>query len=99
MLQRQSNTLYPGPLIAKLDVPNGLQKLMSEVRRVAVTNARAADLFRLNMQAWKGHAFIREHYSEETIRDLESALEAIARERGTTSDIAWGMRQVIFRRA
>jgi SAM-dependent methyltransferase len=99
MLQRQSNTLYPGPLIAKLDVPNGLQKLMSEVRRIAVTNARAADLFRLNMQVWKERAFISENNSEETIRDLESALEAIARERGTTSYIAWGMRQVIFRRA
>jgi trans-aconitate 2-methyltransferase len=98
MLQSQSNTLYPGPLIAELDAPNGLRKLMSEVRRVAVANSDAADLFRLNMQVWKEHAFIRENYSEKTIRDLDSALEAIARDRATASDTEWSMRQVIFRR-
>ena len=97
MLQSQSNTLYAGPLIAELDTPQGLQKVASEVRRVAVINSDAADLFRLNMQVWKEHAFIRENYSEKTIRDLDSSLETIARERGTTSDIEWGMRQVIFR--
>jgi hypothetical protein len=32
------------------------------------------------------------------IRDLDSALEAIARERGRESDIEWSMRQVIFQR-
>ena len=98
MLQSQSNTLYAGPLIAELDTPQGLQNVASEVRRVAVTNSDAADLFRLNMQVWKDHTFIRENYSEETIRDLDSTLDAIAHERGTASDIEWRMRQVIFRR-
>lgn len=98
MLQSQSNTLYAGPLIAELDRPQGLRNVASEVRRVAVTNSDAADLFRLNMQVWKEHAFIRENYSEETIRALDSALEAIARERAAASDIEWRMRQVIFQR-
>jgi 2-polyprenyl-3-methyl-5-hydroxy-6-metoxy-1,4-benzoquinol methylase len=98
MLQSQSNTLYAGPLIAKLDTPQGLQHVASEVRRVAVVNSDAADLFRLNMRVWKEYAFIRENYSEKTIRDLDSALEAIARERAAASDIEWGMRQVIFQR-
>jgi hypothetical protein len=98
MLQSQSNTLYPGPLIAELDAPQGLQNMASEVRRLAVINSDAAGLFRLNLQVWKEHAFIRENYSEKTIRDLDSALEAIARERATASDIEWGMRQVIFQR-
>jgi trans-aconitate 2-methyltransferase len=98
MLQSQSNTLYPGPLIAALDAPQGLRDVASQIGRVAVTNADAADLFRLNIQVWKGHAFIRENYSEKTIRDLDSTLEAIARERATASDIEWSMRQVIFRR-
>jgi trans-aconitate 2-methyltransferase len=98
MLRSQSNTLYAGPLIAELDTPQGLENVASEVRRVAVINSNAAELFRLNMQVWKEHAFIRENYSEETIRDLDSALEAIARERATASDIEWHMRQVIFQR-
>jgi trans-aconitate 2-methyltransferase len=98
MLESQSNTLYAGPLIAELDTPQGLQNVASEVRRVAVLTSDAAGLFRLNLQVWKEHAFIRENYSEKTIRDLESALEAIARERGTASDIEWRMRQVIFQR-
>jgi len=98
MLQSQSNTLYAGPLVAKLDTPQGLQNVASEVRRVAVVNSDAAELFRLNMQVWKEHAFIRENYSEKTIRDLDSALEAIARERAAASDIEWGMRQIIFQR-
>ena len=98
MLQSQSNTLYAGPLIAELDTPQGLQEVVSEVRRVAVINSDAARLFRLNLQVWKEHAFIRENYSEKTIRDLDSALEGIARERGKASDIEWCMRQVIFQR-
>ncbi len=98
MLQSQSNTLYAGPLIAELDTPQGLQDVASEVRRVAVINDDAARLFRLNLQLWKEHAFIRENYSEKTIRDLDSALEAIARERAAASDIEWGMRQIIFQR-
>jgi SAM-dependent methyltransferase len=98
MLQSQSNTLYAGPLIAELDTLQGLQNLASEVRRVAVINSDAAGLFRLNLRAWKEHAFIRENYSEKMIRDLDSALEAIARERGRESDIEWSMRQVIFQR-
>jgi hypothetical protein len=98
MLQSQSNTLYAGPLVAKLDTPQGLQNVASELRRVAVTNADAAGLFRRNLQVWKEHAFIRENYSEKTIRDLDSALEAIARERAAASDIEWGMRQIIFQR-
>jgi trans-aconitate 2-methyltransferase len=98
MLQSQSNTLYAGPLIAKLDTPQGLQNVASEVRRVAVTNSDAAGLFRLNLQVWRRHAFIRENYSEKTIRDLDSTLEEIARDRATASEIEWGMRQVIFRR-
>jgi len=98
MLQSQSNTLYAGPLVAKLDTRQGLQNVASEVRRVAVVNSDAADLFRLNMRVWKDHAFIRENYSEKTIRDLDSALEAIARERAAASDIEWGMRQIIFQR-
>jgi trans-aconitate 2-methyltransferase len=98
MLQSQSNALYPGPLLAELDAPRGLQNVTSEIRRVAVTSGDAADLFRLNMQVWKEHAFIRENYAERTIRDLDSALEAIAREHATASDIEWGMRQVMFQR-
>jgi trans-aconitate 2-methyltransferase len=98
MLQSQSNTLYAGALIAKLDTPQGLQNVASEVRRVAVINSDAAGLFRLNLQVWREHAFIRENYSEKTIRDLDSALEPIARKRATTSDIEWSMRQVIFQR-
>jgi SAM-dependent methyltransferase len=87
MLQSQSNTLYAGPLIAELETPQGLQNVASEVRRVAVLTSDAAGLFRLNLQVWKEHAFIRENYSEKTIRNLERAIEAIAGHRGTASDI------------
>jgi len=98
MLQSQSNTLYAGPLIAELDTPQGLQNVASEVRRVAVSNSDAAGLFRLNLRVWREHSFIRENYSEKAIRNLDSALEAIAHERAAMSYIEWGMRQVIFRR-
>jgi trans-aconitate 2-methyltransferase len=73
MLQSQSNTLYAGPLIAALDTPQGLQHVASEVRRVAVINSDAANLFRFNLQVWKDHNFIRENYTGKTIRDLDSA--------------------------
>ncbi len=98
MLQSQSNTLYAGSLIAELDTPQGLQNVASEVRRIAVINSDAANLFRLNMRVWKDHTFIRRNYSEKTIRDFDSALEAIASDCATASEIEWGMRQVIFQR-
>src|SRR5260370_36505253 len=63
MLQSQSNTLYAGPLVAKLDTPQGLQNVASELRRVAVTNAVAARLFRLKLQLRTDHPFIRPNYS------------------------------------
>src|SRR5260370_25499507 len=62
MLQSQSNTLYAGPLVAKLDTPQGLQNVASELRRVAVTNAGAAALFRVNLHEWEEHHLLRANY-------------------------------------
>lgn len=97
MLASQSNSLYAGPIVAALESGSELRTLRSEVRRVTVRNAAAAQMFVMNMQAWKGSDFIRTNYPRETAGELEAGLEEIARDPSPASNIEWAMRQATFR--
>jgi trans-aconitate 2-methyltransferase len=93
MLASQSKSLYAGPIVAALESGGGLRTLRSELRRVTVRNAAAARMFVMNMQAWKESDFIRANYPPETVAQLDSGLEEIARDPSPASDIEWAMRQ------
>ena len=71
---------------------------MSEGRRVHVATDRAAAMFFLNMQTWKDHPFIQRNYSAGLMQEVEKDLDTLRRKPGSTSEIHWGMRQLVFAR-
>jgi trans-aconitate 2-methyltransferase len=98
LLEHQSNDLYVGRLLHNLKDTRTLKRRMSEVRRVQVATDRAAAMFFLNMQTWKDHPFIQRNYSAGLMQELEKELDTLRRKPGSTSEIEWGMRQIVFAR-
>ena len=98
LLEHQSNDLYVGRLLNSLRDTGTLKRRMSEVRRVQVATDRAAAMFCLNQQTWKDHAFIQTNYSAGLMQELEKDLDTLRRKTGSTSEIEWGMRQIVFER-
>jgi len=96
MLSSRSNSLYAGAIVAGLESAGGPQVISSEVRRLAVRNTDAAQMFVMNMQAWKDDDFIRSNYARETVAELEAGLNAIARDGLPRSEIEWSLRETIF---
>jgi hypothetical protein len=99
LLAPESRALYLGPRLHALDAPDGLMRQASRVRRLRVSNSRAATMFRLNMQAWKTEPSIRENYSGETLDRLEQDLSAMSQSTSPESEIEWELRQIAFERA
>ena len=97
MLASQRNYLYAGPIVAGIEPPAGLEVAGSEVKTLAVRNCDAARMFGFNLRVWKDDEFMLAHYSSESIRELEAALDAIARDESAASEIAWEMRQMVLR--
>jgi trans-aconitate 2-methyltransferase len=98
MLASQGNRLYAGPILAALGSPDGLRAVLNDLRRVPVKNAEAARLFAMNMQAWKDGEFVRAHYAQATMRELEGTLNEIAVDESAAAQIEWTMRRSVFRR-
>ncbi len=96
LLEHQSANLYVGQVLEGLADSGELRKRLSQVRRVPVSNDRAATMFSLNIQAWKDNPFIRDSYAPSLIEGLEQELKALAAQPGSPSEIEWGLRQVVF---
>ncbi|HPA45188.1 MAG TPA: class I SAM-dependent methyltransferase [bacterium] len=96
MLASQGNILFIGPVIDGLSQIGPLRKHSSTVRRLPVPTALTAKLFRMNMQTWKHHPFIRETWPPESIRDLEIGLKQTAESGASVTEIEWGLRQMVF---
>lgn len=61
-------------------------------------NHQAATLFYLNIQSWKHNDFVRANYAADMIAGLEDKLKNLAMNTARTSEIEWGMRQLVFGR-
>jgi trans-aconitate 2-methyltransferase len=72
--------------------------ISSRVFQFYIPGKQMARLHHLNIQTWKQNAFIREHYSNEQIENLQQQLEALARGGSDVTDVDYGMRQVVCRR-
>ena len=96
MLEQQGNQLYIGSLLDAMR-PGGLRRLMSWVRRWPVSPSRAATMISLNMQTWKNHPFIQQHYASSVIEGLEEALQK-AEAVTSKGAIRWGVRQIVYER-
>ena len=98
LLADQSTQLCVGPTLEKMDIPDGLDKVTSNVARIGVSNLHAATMFTLNIQSWKNEPFIQANYGEQEIGALERELEAIVSEGGGTTQIEWGFRQIVLQK-
>ncbi len=98
MLEQHSNTLYVGPILNALEEGELLRRHSSQVRRLTVSNARAATMFHLNIQTWRQQPFILENYSPSLIDGLEQDLWQMAQQSNGPSEIEWGMRQLVLER-
>jgi trans-aconitate 2-methyltransferase len=99
LLRHQSHDPYVGRTLDERGGTETLIKRTSVVRRLPVTNQRAAAMFVLNAQAWSTHPFITTNYPWTTIAALQEELAALASTPSPASDIEWGMRQLVFERS
>jgi hypothetical protein len=98
MLAHQSNNLYVGPVLHSLQDTALLKRRTSQVRHLQVANYHAATMFFLNIQSWKHQPFIQAHYASQQIEQLQNDLHALTLATHSCSEIAWGMRQMVFAR-
>jgi len=70
----------------------------SELVSVAVFDRDAADMFRMNVPAWREQPFVRAHWSPREIDALHEELAAIAASDSPASSIVFGRRRIVFRR-
>jgi len=98
MLAHQANRLYMGPVLNNMHDTDSLKRQTSRLRRLKVPTEEAATLFYLNLQNWKHRAFVKTHYSEAAIEELEEELKSLTQEPSGKREIEWGLRQVAFER-
>ena len=87
MLASQSNRLYAGHSVARLDSPGGLKGTFSELDSLPVRNCDAARMFVLNLNSWKQSEFPRTNYSPDLIVKLENDLTEIAANESSAREI------------
>ncbi|MBI4830044.1 MAG: class I SAM-dependent methyltransferase [Candidatus Lindowbacteria bacterium] len=97
MLANQSAELYVGPIVNRFTNTANLEKRVSQVSRLRVSNRQAAKMFYLNMQSWKSQPFVRGASSPSVISGLEQKLSAMINS-GGGAEIEWGLRQIVFQR-
>jgi hypothetical protein len=98
LLERQGNNMYLGPLLEQFATMEGVRKQASVVRTLPVATARAATLFALNLKVWKTHPFIQGEYSADVLGRLENQLDDLTMTESGSSEIVWGLRQIVYER-
>ncbi len=98
MLEARQRSLYVGPVLSDLAGGSGLECVSNDVRRLTVTNRDAAAMFHPNIRTWCDDPFVRANCDSETIDRLERVLSEFAAGPEVTSEIEWGLRQLVLRR-
>lgn len=93
MLAAQSHTLYAGRMLAMLGDRIGLGIVRNHSYRLKVSNADAAGMFAMNMDAISSNEFVRARFSAAEMAELRTSLEDLARDRTSRSGIEWALRQ------
>jgi hypothetical protein len=55
-------------------------------------------MFMLNMQTWKDHPFVQDHWSASTTDRLAADLSTLAVTPTGAAEIEWGLRHLVFER-
>ncbi len=98
LLKHQGNLLYVGPVLDRLEDTDALRRRLSRVQPVKVPTNVAARLFYFSLQTWKHNPFVRDNYSTAMIDQLQDDLKRLTDDSGGSSEIKWGMRQLVFER-
>ncbi len=98
LLQQQGHTLYIGPELAETDFSGLLEPRFNRVRRFSVRDRDAATMFLLNIDAWADHPYMVSTHGANAMVDMADALQEVVMQSGSNSHIAWGMRQMAFKR-
>ena len=97
-LNNRSQSLYVGPDLNNLLFDELLLRQHSDVRRLEVSNSRAATMFSMNIKTWKNDPYVVDNYPPGKIDYIEGSLESIAEGSNGLSEIEWGMRQIVWKR-
>jgi trans-aconitate 2-methyltransferase len=98
LFEARGSSLAAGPIADKFDGGPDGRKRTSVVRVHAVPIATAAELFSLNLAAWRHEPFVRDRHTHAYMDDLDAELRALA-DGSSDATITWGMRQITFERA
>jgi len=100
-LADQEKELFVGGTIGAAPPAAGREIISNEVTEVTVSAADAANLFFLNLQTLRSRPFVAANYSVAVLDDLTAGLKELAaggRAATEAPPVAWGLRQMIFRR-
>lgn len=98
LLEQQGSRLYIGAQLDAMQPGGGLSRRMSWVSILPVSTAQAATMFSLNIVSWKDQPFIQQHYGANFIKQLEDALQKLAKTSTSRGEVRWGVRQLAYER-
>jgi trans-aconitate 2-methyltransferase len=98
LLEAQGKSLWAGRRLADMDGADGLEVRSNAVAHLRVPTARAAALFRMNMQTWKTTELARKTLSPEELAALGGELEALMAAPASDVPAEWGLRQMALAR-
>ena len=90
--------LYAGKAVERLDPIPGLDVISSRLVALPVGSAQAAAMFRMNVAVWGAAPSARAILPAGSIAEVESELDELATS-PSGDEIAWDMRQVIYKAA
>ena len=98
MLTEQGNSLYIGPVLDAIPGSGSLERRSSTVQAVPIPADRAAEMFHMNIGVWRHNDFVRRHYAQPELDELEASLATMASGRAHASPVEWGLRRIVMER-
>jgi trans-aconitate methyltransferase len=89
--------LWAGAQLARLEAPEGFERVLNKVYRHRLPVALAAQMFAMNFAVWRHDPQITDHYPASVLDDMGVALSTLAG-RGDRGEVVFAIRQLGFRR-
>ncbi len=94
MLAEQGANLFIGPALSRLPSGTNLKLAHNQVVAIDVQTRQAAQMFEMNLGAWKDRPFIRKNYCPKVVEELQEQLRQLAVSSERDSEIVWQLRQI-----
>jgi SAM-dependent methyltransferase len=89
--------LWVGARLARIETPEGTQKVVNKVYRHRVPVALAAQMFAMNFAVWRHDPHVTARYPGSVLDEMGAALSRLARSAGP-GDVVFAIRQLGYRR-